>query len=234
VDAGRFEGFLRAFAGAPSRRAAIRLALMLGGGLLAGASSPLDAAKHPRRKRKPCSNGKRRCRGKCIHRAECCRDAECQQTDVCTIGRCVQGQCSYSASANGIPCAGGGTCQFGQCRSCKAGGQLCSHPAECCDFSGSFFINLGSCEPNPINPSLNFCCRVSFSECRTSGDCCSGVCANNHCGCKLPLAACEFDAECCSGDCEESACSCAGDQERCMSHAECCSGQCADNRCTAP
>lgn len=203
MDADRFDGLVRSFGQARSRRQTLRgLVGAVAAGALALGGQEADAA--TRIGGSPCTRGRQ-----------------------CKTGRCVgtPGHKTCSCSKKYPRCTSGGTCQTGTCTACLALKADCTDANQCC--RGLACAPIGQLNQDQCCRPLGGACSTpnQFDEC------CSVVfapgsgtlvyCApNNTCG--GPGARCTVPATCASGVC----CGFGLDGVCCAAGQQCVSQQC--------
>jgi hypothetical protein len=137
-------------------------------------------------------------------------NGSCASDDDCCSGRvCANFPPTYGLNCcvlNGLPCNVGPDCCS---EACGSDGTCSCAPtsAQCFDDRGC--CAEGACMPQPLNGGSLACCQADGEGCLVDGDCCSGTCQNEKCGCVATGGLCgspgqvapEGAQACCSGQC---------------------------------
>lgn len=134
---------------------------------------------------RPCdpSKSEQCCSGLCSRRTQTClctKTAQCPpQSNPCQPIECIESRCRTRNQCNDTPCGDGATCSGGICAQepeCRAAGNRCDDPDQCCSQSclGSTTFKLCECS-SPGMPCLNGqCCPTSRGEVPCIGFYCGG------------------------------------------------------------
>jgi hypothetical protein len=198
MDDRQFDRLTRAFAGAVSRRAAVKALLGLGGATLFSSSavSTSEAARRPA----VTPTVVPKCPGQQTWNGSAC---------VCPAGHAI---CGPDCCPDGLAACCDSACCYGTCYGeelCCPSGQIvcngvCLAPGVCCTNADCGLNQVcvdGSC--------LGACIPDGEEGCTVDGDCCSTICQSGRCAATV------------SGTCTEAIDICAGDAPTCGSGCRC-------------
>jgi hypothetical protein len=235
MDGQPFDALTAAFAGAASRRGALRL---LAGALAAGLLGP--GARGSAAQPGTCLGAGQACdarHGCCFHR--CCGGVCCGAGDTCLphggggTARPTQACCPAGQSAIDRCCASGEVGCFKTC--CPPETVACGTPTKLPD--GTVLPGTCVCPEGKVYRDGR-CCLPENVLCEADGDCCSGgICAGGkppHTCCLVNGSACTDWYQCCAGTCSDGRC-CMDFGGSCAVDADCCRGNpCVDGWCGIP
>lgn len=152
----------------------------------------------------------------------------CSTANDCCSGHCFAGE-HCKATRAGQPCSDFRYCASGYCRhdgTCAETITSCKLPGEACSSLYNDCCGEGDCEAGKCKLVE---CRPDGDRCRSSSECCKGLCQDGTCGNCIPDGAtCTTDElDCCSASCSAAdACgsSCRAWGRGCDKDSDCCTG----------